>query len=132
MRIKKARIQNYKSIIDSSEVSFDEIITALIGKNEQGKTNFLKSLITIERKYSYKNDDLFLKSCSDLQNPLNPIVTLWFTLNEDDEKYFKNLNTNLQDQSTLKIEKFFDNTYNIYFVDSCTFQLFNRFIIFSC
>jgi predicted ATP-dependent endonuclease of OLD family/sulfur relay (sulfurtransferase) DsrC/TusE family protein len=118
MRIKKARIQNYKSIIDSSEVSFDEIITALIGKNEQGKTNFLKSLITIERKYSYKNDDLFLKSCSDLQNPLNPIVTLWFTLNEDDEKYFKNLNTNLQDQSTLKIEKFFDNTYNIYFVDS--------------
>jgi AAA15 family ATPase/GTPase len=59
MRIKKARIQNYKSIIDSGEISFDDQITSFIGKNEQGKTNFLKSLTTIDKNYTYKQQDIY-------------------------------------------------------------------------
>jgi len=44
MRIKKVRIRNFRSIIDTGEISLDEKITLLLGKNEQGKTNFLKAL----------------------------------------------------------------------------------------
>jgi energy-coupling factor transporter ATP-binding protein EcfA2 len=43
MRLKRARVQNYKSIIDSGWVEFDEI-TCLVGKNESGKTAFLQAL----------------------------------------------------------------------------------------
>jgi prenyltransferase beta subunit len=118
MRIKKARIQNFKSIIDSKEINFDDKITAFIGKNEQGKTNFLKSLITIDKNYSYNRDDLCYRSNFDLQCPVDPIITLWFNLNKEDKEYFKKINLNLQNQDTLRISKFFDNTYNIYFVES--------------
>lgn len=118
MRIKKARIRNFKSIIDSKEINLDDKITAFIGKNEQGKTNFLKSLITINKNYSYNRDDLCYKYNLDPQYPVDPIITLWFTLNEEDKEYFKKLNLNLQNQDILRISKFFDNTYNIYFVDS--------------
>jgi len=44
MRIKKVRIRNFRSIIDSGEISLDDKITVLLGKNEQGKTNLLKAL----------------------------------------------------------------------------------------
>ncbi|MDK2864890.1 MAG: ATPase domain [Thermotogota bacterium] len=44
MRIKKVRIRNFRSIVDTGEISLDEKITLLLGENEQGKTNFLKAL----------------------------------------------------------------------------------------
>jgi predicted ATP-dependent endonuclease of OLD family len=43
MQLVRARIQNYKSIDDSGWVTIDEV-TALVGKNESGKTAFLQGL----------------------------------------------------------------------------------------
>ena len=43
MKLKKARVTNFKSIIDSTDVELDNI-TCLIGKNEAGKTAFLRAL----------------------------------------------------------------------------------------
>ena len=39
-----ARAQNYKSIVDSTNVGIGENITTIVGGNEAGKTNFLQSL----------------------------------------------------------------------------------------
>jgi len=47
-----------------------------------------------------------------------PIITLWFSLNEDDKKYFKNLNINNSDYDIMRICKSFNNLYSIYFADS--------------
>lgn len=43
MKLIRARVQNYKSIVDSEWVDFDQV-TCLVGKNESGKTAFLQAL----------------------------------------------------------------------------------------
>lgn len=44
MRIIKARVQNYRSIIDSGYFDIEEIKTILVGPNEAGKTAILQAL----------------------------------------------------------------------------------------
>ena len=43
MKITRARVNNYKSIDDSSWVELEDV-TALVGKNESGKTAFLQAI----------------------------------------------------------------------------------------
>lgn len=44
MRLKKARVQNYRSIIDSGEFEIEKLKTIMVGPNEAGKTVLLKAL----------------------------------------------------------------------------------------
>lgn len=46
MKLKKVRIKEYRSIIDSGEFSTDDI-TCLVGKNEAGKTAVLKAIYSL-------------------------------------------------------------------------------------
>ncbi|MBU7046184.1 MAG: AAA family ATPase [Theionarchaea archaeon] len=57
MYMRKVRIKDFRSIIDSGVITFDENLIVMIGKNEQGKTNFLKALESFGKGYSYKEDD---------------------------------------------------------------------------
>ena len=43
MKLTRARVTNYRSIDDSSWVNLEDV-TALVGKNESGKTAFLQAL----------------------------------------------------------------------------------------
>src|SRR5690349_10135081 len=43
MKLKKIRVREFKSIMDSNEVDITDI-TCLVGKNEAGKTAFLEAL----------------------------------------------------------------------------------------
>ena len=43
MKLTRARVKNYRSIDDSSWVKLEDV-TALVGKNESGKTAFLQAL----------------------------------------------------------------------------------------
>ena len=92
MRIKKVLIQNFRSINYSEEVSLDEKITVLIGRNEYGKTNFLKALECFGRDYKYTDEDL-CTYCLVKENLVTgsversdiPITTIWFTLESEDK-----------------------------------------------
>lgn len=44
MRLIKARVQNYRSIIDSGEFTIENLKTIMVGPNEAGKTVLLKAL----------------------------------------------------------------------------------------
>ena len=44
MRLIKARVQNYRSIIDSGEFHIEKLKTILVGPNEAGKTVLLRAL----------------------------------------------------------------------------------------
>ena len=44
MRLTKARVQNYRSIVDSGEFEVEKFKTILVGPNEAGKTVLLKAL----------------------------------------------------------------------------------------
>src|SRR5438093_13651794 len=43
MKLKKIRVREFKSIMDSNDVDITDI-TCLVGKNESGKTAFLQAL----------------------------------------------------------------------------------------
>ncbi|EJN39346.1 hypothetical protein PMI38_01154 [Pseudomonas sp. GM84] len=44
MRLIKARVQNYRSIIDTGEFEVENLKTILVGPNEAGKTAILQAL----------------------------------------------------------------------------------------
>ncbi len=120
MRIKKVLIQNYRSIKNSGEVSLNGKITTLIGKNEYGKTNFLKALKSFGLDYGYKDDDLCTYSdvteklkAGSLQSEDIPIVTIWLTIEDDDKQKLKESHKKLAQLKELKITKFFNNAYEV-------------------
>ncbi|MBF4323633.1 hypothetical protein EAY22_25985, partial [Vibrio anguillarum] len=43
MRLVKARVQNYRSIIDTGEFEVEKLKTILVGPNEAGKTVLLQA-----------------------------------------------------------------------------------------
>lgn len=47
MRLVRARVQNYRSVEDSGWVDIEPDLTALVGKNESGKTAFLQGLFKL-------------------------------------------------------------------------------------
>ncbi len=89
MKIDKCHITNFRSIVDSGPIDIDEGVTVLIGKNEQGKTNFLKALASFNSNHSYKESDLpnHLRPQLASQDPKTiPIVNLTFSLDPEDRK----------------------------------------------
>ena len=44
MKLKSARTRMFRNILDSTPVAFDESVTAIVGKNESGKSSFLTAL----------------------------------------------------------------------------------------
>lgn len=91
MKLKSVRVTNFRSVLDSGEVEIAET-TCLVGKNEAGKTAFLKALeglkpvddtSTYEVTRDYPRRDL---SNYDRRHPdgsAQVIETTW-TLSEDD------------------------------------------------
>ncbi|MGA3146514.1 MAG: AAA family ATPase [Acidimicrobiales bacterium] len=47
MRLRRVRIENYRSIEDSGWIEVEPEITSLVGKNESGKTAFLQALFKL-------------------------------------------------------------------------------------
>jgi len=113
MRIKKVRVRNFRSIIDTGEISLDEKITILLGKNEQGKTNFLKALESFGKEYKYEDDDLSYLVTHERGLHQIPIITIWFELNDDVKKILSSINEEFEEQTEVVITKYFDGHYEI-------------------
>lgn len=114
MIIKKVKLENFKSINDSEEVGIDEKITVVIGKNEQGKTNFLRGLESFSGEYRYKQDDLCSYSKKKrLEAEQIPIATVWFKVNGKDRSFLKEIHEGLAKVERLRITKYFDNHYDV-------------------
>ena len=62
MKIKKFRIKNYKSIIDSGDCYPTDTITILAGKNESGKTSILEALEDFDTQESIRETAKPIKS----------------------------------------------------------------------
>jgi hypothetical protein len=115
MRIVKVLIQNYKSIVYSEEVNIDPKLTILVGKNEQGKSNFLKALKSFNINYQYLHNDLpnHLRPQLDEKSPEEiPIITLWLELDSEDKEKLKNIIGDITSSLFLKVTKYFGNNYD--------------------
>lgn len=57
MKLRAARIQNYRSIDDSGIINLNEL-TVLVGRNESGKSNILKALSHLKSRDEMKDFDM--------------------------------------------------------------------------
>ena len=117
MHIEKMRIQNFRSVHDSKEITLDTQITFLIGKNEQGKTNILRALESANANYKYDPNDLCYNHDTEKVGDKIPIITLDFILNDDDKKKLTGLNSLFENANSLKFIKYFDSSADI-FIDN--------------
>lgn len=114
MKIEKVRVQNFCSIKDSNEVNIDGRVTSLIGKNDNGKTNFLKALEFFNKEYKYAKDDLCSYSEKEVIEAKDiEMITIWFGITDKDKIKLKELMGNIPKKNKLKITKYFDNHYDI-------------------
>jgi predicted ATP-dependent endonuclease of OLD family len=59
MKLKRVRIENYRSIVDCGTVEIEEGVTVVIGKNEQGKSTFLKAIQAFNSDQKFSPNDLY-------------------------------------------------------------------------
>jgi predicted ATP-dependent endonuclease of OLD family len=115
------RVQNFRSIVDSGSVEIEEAVTVLIGKNEQGKTNFLRGVRSFNSQQKYSPSDLpnHLRPALEEKKAAEiPMVSLTFTLEPNDRKRLGSLASGLDSAAALRCTKYYDNGYQFLVVDA--------------
>lgn len=116
MKLAKVQVQTFRSIVDSDPVDIEDGVTVIIGRNEQGKTNFLRALQTFNADMQYEASDLpnhlrpVLEGEERSQETL-PIVTLWFALEPQDKKKLATLLQDINAVAQLRCTKYYDDNY---------------------
>lgn len=111
MRIKKVRIKNFKSIIDSGDCYFENDLTIFAGKNESGKTSILEALEAFNADKAIPKEALPISKTDEL-----PEITLTIVLTPDDlNEYYKKagIETELSTEKEIEITKMYSNEYYV-------------------
>ena len=114
MKVLRAQVQNFRSIVDSEEIDLEERVSVLIGKNEQGKTNFLRGLASFNAANTYAPRDLpsHLRPTLEEKNPPEiPIVTLWLSSDSLDMQSLKEIIPGVDAVEEFKVRRYFDGHY---------------------
>jgi len=115
MKLVAAQIQNYRSIVDSGIADIDGHVIVVIGKNEQGKTNFLKALYSFNAKTSYSPNDLPNHLRANLEEKDKseiPMVSVWLVPSEPDRNTLKELIQTIDDIKQFKVTRYYDGHYD--------------------
>lgn len=121
MRLLRVQVQNFRSIVDSGVVDIEERVTVLIGKNEQGKTNFLKGVASFNPKKAYAPNDLpnHLRPALEEGKPSDiPMVTLWLSSEPADRVKLRDMIPDFDLIEEFKITKYYDGHYESWAVRS--------------
>lgn len=100
--------------MDSGIVPVDERVTIIVGKNEQGKTNFLRALESFNPTYTYLPRDLpnHLRATLEAKDPKTiPIVCLWLVPEPTDQ--LKEVVPDLEKIKWFVVTKYFDGNYDL-------------------
>lgn len=115
MRLKAVRIQNFRSIVDSELVPIEDKVTVLVGKNEQGKTTFLRGLASFNLKSRYSPSDLpnHLRAVLAERPPADiPVVQLWLVPDTAERESLRGAVTDADQVQELVITRFYDAHYS--------------------
>ncbi len=94
MKLFKARVQNYRSVIDTGEFEIEDLKTIMVGPNEAGKTVILKALQQLNKPKEIAGFEALRDYPRSLYNDIStgkvlaknvPIVTGYFKLEESDK-----------------------------------------------
>jgi len=114
MRLYQVQVQNYRSVIDSGTVKIEDRVTVLIGKNEQGKSNFLRALASFGSKAIYTQNDFPRHLLPDLaaKDPKTiPMVTLWLIPEKSDRERLEGIVQEIDSIEAFKITRYYDCHY---------------------
>lgn len=116
LKLKSFRVMNYRSIEDSGEVPVGDY-TALVGKNESGKTNCLRAIYKFNPTQQEPFDGLrefprnrFHEFVGD-----EPVVSLTFTLTDDEVNHLGNINQRFKDSNVVRITRNYAGIYRFEF-----------------
>jgi len=113
MRLRRVQVEHFRSIVDSSVVEIEERVTVLVGKNEQGKTTFLRALASLSPKVTYTQGDLpnHLRPALEERAPTDiPVVRVWLSLEPPDKVSFKDIVAGVDSFAEIKATRFFDGS----------------------
>ena len=108
MKLKSFQIKNYKVIDDTGPVDVDSNLTALVGRNESGKTAILKALWKSRNVAAAKFDKLydFPRDRYPKERSGNQVVTvLEFALSDEEAAALTELLPNPEGQQPSKITR---------------------------
>lgn len=116
MKLKSFRIQNFRSVIDSTEIRVADV-TVLIGPNQSGKSSILQGLDKLSFDAKFSDFDLtqlhgINKRYVDgeLSAPQLPIVSAIFDISEEERNQLREVFPEVEDAPTeLTITKTYDN-----------------------
>jgi len=114
MRLERVRVQNYRSIVDSGVVEIADRVTVLIGKNEQGKTTFLRAIKSLNTDETYNRKDLPNHLRATLESTRHediPIIDAWFAIDESDKQKFSKIIRDFAEVSGIHVTKTYDDVY---------------------
>lgn len=125
MKIYSVNIQNFRSIIDSGDISIHPEITTFFGHNDTGKTSSLHAIMSMSPDYVYAFEDLSSysthainrRNTNEIQNKI-PMVNMVFKIDEKDRAKLMGIDPKFANQDLVKVTKFFDNSYEIQFEDT--------------
>ena len=121
MRLTHGRVQNFRSIVDSGRVEFDDRVTVLVGKNEQGKTSFLRGLASLEATEAYQPKDLphHLRPALDEKAPAEiPIVSVWLSIDTKDRDHLRHIVGDIDEGAQIRITKSYDGRRQYFLVSN--------------
>ena len=96
MRIEKIEISNYKSVANSQVLSLHDKVTAVIGKNESGKSNVLDCIGNVSISSSDESYRRKMSQPSRYNLQDDTAVTLIFRIDEEERSKL-----NVQDKITI-------------------------------
>ncbi|MBE0513922.1 AAA family ATPase [Sulfurimonas sp.] len=131
MRLTKARVQNYRSIVDSGEFEVEKFKTILVGPNEAGKTVLLKALQQLNKPEDIEGFDALRDYPRSMYNDITTgkvdptkliVVTGYFELDEHDKALIPKEFHNCTYQFSRKLNNeathtLIDNPEKLYFKD---------------
>lgn len=99
MRLTRARVQNYRSVLDSGEFEIEQLKTILVGPNEAGKTVLLKALQQLNKPDDVPGFEALRDYPRSLYNDITTgsvdpskvtVVTGYFELDDSDKALLPN------------------------------------------
>ena len=120
MKLQKVRIQNFRSIQDSGEFSMDPKVTCLLGKNESGKTNILKSLEALSEGSPCEEDDICYQTPDRERFGEEDIEILecQFKIEKRDKEWLRDIHPKAEKLGLLKAKRYSNGRYEFEPMDS--------------
>jgi predicted ATP-dependent endonuclease of OLD family len=112
MKLEKCRVQNYRCVTDSGWVEFDDI-AVIVGRNESGKTSFLKALWRLNPYHDtgYNIDREWPSGRRKEKSPDKVVVEAVFSFNDKEQKAIAGIHKSAKGISSVEITRNYAGEY---------------------